>query len=158
MSAARHNLDLIMCRKQTGIAPGRLCASCDGKCPICDSYVRPYTPVRICDECAYGSSSTSGALSSGVSRTMTSSGQNFLSSSARGASNIGGGAAVGSGIVISGRCLICNGPGISDAFYCKSCSRLEKDREGCPKIVNVSAAVKDMFYERKKFVTGSGGA
>ncbi|KAG9461534.1 hypothetical protein GDO78_016482, partial [Eleutherodactylus coqui] len=27
----------------------------DGKCVICDSYVRPCTLVRICDECNYGS-------------------------------------------------------------------------------------------------------
>lgn len=27
----------------------------DGKCPICDSLVRPATLVRICDECNYGS-------------------------------------------------------------------------------------------------------
>lgn len=27
----------------------------DGRCVICDSYVRPATLVRICDECNYGS-------------------------------------------------------------------------------------------------------
>ncbi len=32
-------------------AIGRLCEKCDGKCVICDSYVRPCTLVRICDEC-----------------------------------------------------------------------------------------------------------
>ena len=91
---ARHHPDLIMCRKQPGIAVGRLCEKCeltgkhlgccrwahvppcrarsqqrctsftlptlrcpagDGKCPICDSYVRPATLVRVCDECNYGS-------------------------------------------------------------------------------------------------------
>ena len=46
---------LIMCRKQPGISVGRLCEKCDGKCPICDSYVRPAVLVRICDECNYGS-------------------------------------------------------------------------------------------------------
>lgn len=34
-------------------------ASCrgagDGKCPICDSLVRPAVLVRVCDECNYGS-------------------------------------------------------------------------------------------------------
>ena len=43
-----------MCRKQSGIAIGRLCDKCDGKCPVCDSYVRPSTLVRICDECSFG--------------------------------------------------------------------------------------------------------
>lgn len=50
---------------------------------ICDSYVRPCTLVRICDECNYGS--------------------------------------------YQGRCVICGGPGVSDAYYCKSCTIQEKD-------------------------------
>lgn len=49
-----HYSDLVMCRKQPGIAIGRLCDKCDGKCPVCDSYVRPTTLVRICDECSFG--------------------------------------------------------------------------------------------------------
>ena len=55
----------------------------DGKCVICDSYVRPCTLVRICDECNYGS--------------------------------------------YQGRCTICGGPGVSDAYYCKECTIQEKD-------------------------------
>ena len=27
----------------------------DGKCCICDSYVRPHVLVHICDDCNYGS-------------------------------------------------------------------------------------------------------
>ncbi|KAG6435767.1 hypothetical protein SASPL_100642 [Salvia splendens] len=95
-----------MCRKQPGIAIGRLCEKDDGKCVICDSYVRPCTLVRICDECNYGS--------------------------------------------FQGRCVICGGVGISDAYYCKECTQLEKDRDGCPKIVNLGSAKTDLFYERKK--------
>lgn len=64
-------------------AIGRLCEKCDGKCVICDSYVRPCTLVRICDECNYGS--------------------------------------------YQGRCVICGGPGVSDAYYCKECTVQEKD-------------------------------
>jgi hypothetical protein len=55
----------------------------DGKCVVCDSYVRPATLVRICDECNYGS--------------------------------------------YAGRCVICGGVGISDAYYCKECTVQEKD-------------------------------
>jgi len=43
--------------KNTPTAPtaiGRLCERCDGKCPVCDSHVRPHTLVRICDECNFG--------------------------------------------------------------------------------------------------------
>lgn len=64
-------------------AIGRLCEKDDGKCVICDSYVRPCTLVRICDECNYGS--------------------------------------------YQGRCVICGGPGVSDAYYCKECTIQEKD-------------------------------
>lgn len=65
------------------LAIGRLCEKDDGKCVICDSYVRPCTLVRICDECNYGS--------------------------------------------YQGRCVICGGPGVSDAYYCKECTIQEKD-------------------------------
>ena len=98
---------------------------------MCDSYVRPCTLVRICDECNYGS--------------------------------------------YQGRCTICGGPGVSDAYYCKECTICEKDassvggggdywcpfnldvivlfvqRDGCPKIVNLGSSKTDLFYERKKY-------
>lgn len=86
---------------------------------ICDSYVRPATLVRICDECNYGSYQVSGLL-----------------------------------LIIfrvQGRCLICGGQGTSDAYYCKECTLMEKDRDGCPKIVNLGSAKTDLFYERKKY-------
>lgn len=83
------------------------CATGDGRCPICDSYVRPATLVRICDECNYGS--------------------------------------------YEGRCVICGATGISDAYYCTECTRQEKDRDGCPKIINLGSAKTDLFYERKKY-------
>ncbi|XP_070646588.1 PHD finger-like domain-containing protein 5A isoform X1 [Bos indicus] len=85
---AKHHPDLIFCRKQAGVAIGRLCEKCDGKCVICDSYVRPCTLVRICDECNYGS--------------------------------------------YQGRCVICGGPGVSDAYYCKECTIQEKDTVAPP--------------------------
>ena len=70
------------------LAIGRLCEKCDGRCVICDSYVRPCEQVRICDECNFGKS--------------------------------------------AGRCTICGGPGVSDAYYCKECVIQEKDvRQRC---------------------------
>ena len=63
-----------MCRKQPGIAIGRLCEKCDGKCVICDSFVNPKDIVHICDECNYGS--------------------------------------------FEGRCVVCGGVGVTDAYYC----------------------------------------
>ena len=52
--AAVHQTDLVMCRKLPGVAVGKLCEQCEGKCVICDSYVRPCRLVRVCDECNYG--------------------------------------------------------------------------------------------------------
>jgi PHD finger-like domain-containing protein 5A len=89
-----------MCRKQSGISIGRLCDKCDGKCPVCDSYVRPTTLVRICDECSFGN--------------------------------------------YQNKCVVCGGEGISDAFYCSECTRLEKDRDGCPKIINLGSSRTDV--------------
>ncbi|WFD29070.1 Pre-mRNA-splicing factor ini1 [Malassezia sp. CBS 17886] len=43
---SKHHPDVILCRKLPGIAIGRLCEKCDGKCPICDSYDAYY-----CAEC-----------------------------------------------------------------------------------------------------------
>jgi hypothetical protein len=54
-------------------------------------------------------------------------------------------------ILITGRCVICGGAGISDAYYCKECTIQEKDRDGCPKIVNLGSSKTDLFYERKKY-------
>ncbi|KIH88144.1 hypothetical protein SPBR_07764 [Sporothrix brasiliensis 5110] len=102
---SRHHPDLVMCRKQPGIAVGRVCDKCDGKCPVCDSYVRPTTLVRICDECSFG---------------------NYMN-----------------------KCVVCSGEGISDAFYCFECTRLEKDRDGCPKIINLGSSRTDLFYQKK---------
>ena len=107
VTMSRHHPDLVMCRKQPGISIGRLCDKCDGKCPVCDSYVRPTTLVRICDECAFGN--------------------------------------------YQNKCVVCGGEGISDAFYCFECTRLEKDRDGCPKIINLGSSRTDLFYQKKSF-------
>ncbi|XP_009320940.1 PREDICTED: PHD finger-like domain-containing protein 5A [Pygoscelis adeliae] len=103
----REGFDACVTAASCSSAIGRLCEKCDGKCVICDSYVRPCTLVRICDECNYGS--------------------------------------------YQGRCVICGGPGVSDAYYCKECTIQEKDRDGCPKIVNLGSSKTDLFYERKKY-------
>lgn len=103
---SKHQPDLVMCGKQPGIHTGRLCEKCDGKCPVCDSLVRPTTICRICDECAFGNQ--------------------------------------------AGKCILCGAPGISDAFYCYGCTRLEKDRDGCPNILNVGSSKTDLWYERRK--------
>lgn len=90
------------------------------KSPICDSYVRPAAIVRICDECNFGS--------------------------------------------FGGRCIVCGAPGVSvsfplsplffsltmqDAYYCAECTRLEKDRDGCPKAINLGHTRMDAMFNQK---------
>ena len=50
-----------------------------------------------------------------------------------------------------GRCVVCGNPGVTDAYYCRECVQQEKDRDGCPKIVNLGSTKTDLFYERKKY-------
>ena len=109
-ASPRHHPDILLCRKVPGISVGRLCERCDGKCPLCDSYVRPAAIVRICDECNYGSS--------------------------------------------GGRCVVCGAPGVSDAYYCAECVRLEKDRDGCPKTVNMGISRLDNIFNNRRQQTG----
>lgn len=68
---------------QPSLPPPHSSPTGDGKCVICDSYVRPATLVRVCDECNYGS--------------------------------------------LAGKCVVCGGVGIADAYYCKECTLTEKD-------------------------------
>mmetsp|Transcript_26830 Transcript_26830/g.29915 ORF Transcript_26830/g.29915 Transcript_26830/m.29915 type:complete len:114 (-) Transcript_26830:73-414(-) len=107
--SSKHNPDLIMCGKISGIAIARVGDKYDGQCVgwQCDSFVNPHTIARVCDECNYGAN--------------------------------------------EGRCIITGEPGVSDAYFCSECVKLEKDRDGCPKIINIGSSKKDMFYERKKY-------
>ncbi|SCU88342.1 LAMI_0D09736g1_1 [Lachancea mirantina] len=107
---SRHQLDLVMCLKQPGTFIGKVCDRCDGRCPTCDSYVRPKYKVRICQECAFGANAN--------------------------------------------RCVICGQYGNNDAHYCWECCRLEKNRDGCPKIVNVGSNKLNKHYERKPMDAG----
>jgi PHD finger-like domain-containing protein 5A len=52
---------------------------------------------------------------------------------------------------LKGRCIICNAKGVADAYYCKECVLLEKDRDGCPRVVNIGISRTDKYYERKKY-------
>lgn len=50
-----------------------------------------------------------------------------------------------------GKCIVCGGDGVADAFYCHECTIQEKDRDGCPKVLNVGTAKIDLVFERKKY-------
>jgi PHD finger-like domain-containing protein 5A len=106
--------------------------------PVCDSYVRPETLVRICDECNFG---TYG----GRCIICGSPGKGFPPSPIPPPRLL----------YLLTHCAMCSPflptlSGISDAYYCAECTRLEKDRDGCPKIVNLGASRTDLFYERRR--------
>jgi hypothetical protein len=95
---------------------------------ICDSTVRPETLVRVCDECNFGYHGGSCVICGGLGKSPV-------------------------------FCTVvpCSDPdhsrpstGISDAYYCAECVRLEKDRDGCPKIVNLGTSRTDMAYEKRR--------
>ena len=46
---------------------------------------------------------------------------------------------------------------MTDAYYCRECVKLGKDRDGCPKVVNLGSTKTDLFYERKKVRMDEGG-
>lgn len=105
---SRHQYDLIQCMNQPGSKVGKVCLNCDGRCPVCDSFVKPTEKVRVCQECSL----------------------DFLMT----------------------KCILCGNKfdeGV-DAYYCLECVRLEKHREGCPRIVNVGSSRSDMVFNKKK--------
>ncbi|KAH9967513.1 PHF5-like protein-domain-containing protein [Russula dissimulans] len=115
--------------------------------PVCDSYVRPETLVRICDECNFGtyggrciicgSPGEYFVLSYPIIRLLP----YHLSRSRQCPPSFCFAHIYGFSSSFSG---------ISDAYYCAECTRLEKDRDGCPKIVNLGASRTDLFYERRR--------
>ncbi|CAK7905545.1 pre-mRNA-splicing factor Rds3p [[Candida] anglica] len=105
---SRHQYDLVQCMKQTGPNVGLVCSQCDGKCPVCDSLVKPTTKVRLCSECSFGH--------------------------------------------LAKKCILC-GNGYDEgvaAYYCLECVRSEKDREGCPRIINVGSSRSDMIFNKRR--------
>lgn len=46
-------------------------------------------------------------------------------------------------------CVVCNGEGTTEALYCGNCCLLEKDWDGCPKVINLGISRKDRYYGKK---------
>lgn len=111
LTMSRHQYDLIQCMKQPGKEVGLVCPQCDGRCPICDSYVKANTRVRICQECSFGH--------------------------------------------LQNRCIVCsnflgdNKETGTPAYYCFECVLQEKDREGCPRVINVGSLKSDMISNKR---------
>jgi PHD finger-like domain-containing protein 5A len=54
-----------------------------------------------------------------------------------------------------GRCIICGGNGKHEAFYCAECVMLERDRDGCPRVKNISTQRQDVRNEQKRYAAES---
>ena len=125
-------------------AIGRLCEKCDGKCVICDSYVRPTTPVRVCDECNFGSycgrcviCGAPGSADAFYCKECTQQEKDVRALRARGCG------CAGSHVM----CVRAANLPLSSLLHPSSCAQ----RDGCPKVINVGAARAALYYESKKY-------
>ena len=50
------------------------------------------------------------------------------------------------------RCIICGSVGVTDAYYCRECVLMGKDREGCPKILNLGSTKMDSIYKHRMVI------
>lgn len=50
-----------------------------------------------------------------------------------------------------GRCIVCGGKGVADAYYCKECVLTEKDRDGCPRVINLGSEKTDKYFQKLKY-------
>lgn len=58
----------------------------------------------------------------------------------------------GSGSGSDTLCISCNNKkGVSHAYYCQECTLEEKDRDGCPRILNIGTARIDAYFKQKKY-------
>jgi PHD finger-like domain-containing protein 5A len=48
-----------------------------------------------------------------------------------------------------GKCVLCGAPGVAEAYYCTECCLFEKDRDGCPVIINLGVSKKDLYFDSK---------
>jgi len=140
VTMAKHHPDLVMCRKQPGVAIGRLCEKCKWFCHVnfvfgsetpSDTRVIHAFPLTIFTllgdgKCVICDSFVNPSVLAHVCDEC----------------NYGS---------FEGRCCVCGGVGVTDAYYCRECVQQEKDRDGCPKIVNLGQTKTDLFYERKKY-------
>ena len=110
-------------------SPHLSCAG-DGKCVICDSYVRPKQLVRICDECNYGSYEGRCVICGGIGKSDA----YYCAECVVQEKDVRGSS------FCTSRCLRC------PVLKSEGCAFAWSQRDGCPKVVNVGAARTDMFY------------
>lgn len=137
---AKHHPDLVMCRKQPGIAIGRLCEKCK------------FDRLETCsDIIGTRRLTTAFALLFQLMLLILGDGKCVICDSfvnPHTLVHVCDECNYGS---FEGRCVVCGNPAVTDAYYCRECVQQEKDRDGCPKVVNLGATKTDLFYERKKY-------
>ncbi|QPG73874.1 hypothetical protein FOA43_001189 [Brettanomyces nanus] len=54
------------------------------------------------------------------------------------------------------KCILCGASGgkdgeqLTDAYYCYECCMQGKDRNGCPKILNMGSTRTDMYFQKRR--------
>ena len=51
------------------------------------------------------------------------------------------------------RCIVCGAPAKHVAYYCQNCVLLGKNRDGCPRIINVGLSRSDMYFEKRRSIS-----
>lgn len=111
----KHVSNVYMCRKRTGTHIGMVCHRCDDRCVICDGYAHLESEVHICDDCNFATSEANNTFSGAGGTTKQ-----------------------------RVKCMVCGHMGAENpAMYCAYCVRLEKDRDGCPRVMAVSESRRD---------------
>jgi PHD finger-like domain-containing protein 5A len=141
---AKHHPDLVVCRKQPGVAIGRLCEKCKLQAaqlslPSCMPSPHLTSPYHISFNSLLLAIQCTGDGLCCVCNSFVNP-QKLV--------HICDECNYGS---LEGRCVICGNQGVTDAYYCRECVQLEKDRDGCPKILNLGSTRTDMIYDRKKY-------
>ena len=50
------------------------------------------------------------------------------------------------------KCILCGGKGKHQAKYCEECVKLGRDRDGCPRVINLGMSRADKLFENKRDV------
>ncbi|KAK5962186.1 U2 snRNP complex subunit RDS3 PWA37_000222 [Arxiozyma heterogenica] len=128
---SRHQFDLVMCLRQPGTHIGYLCDKCDGRCPICDSH-----NIKMNNSSSFFSYNS-------IDNNKLTSFQGPLKI-VRICDNCSFGKSKQS-------CIICNNPiATHKAYYCLECIKLEKNKDGCPKILNIGSNKIDRHFDTSK--------
>lgn len=130
---SRHQFDLVMCLRKPGTHIGYLCDKCDGRCPICDSH-----NIKMNIHSSFSSSyNNNNSYGNSVPFQGTLRVVRICDNCSFGKSKQS--------------CIICNNPvATHKAYYCLECIKLEKNKDGCPKILNIGSNKIDKHFDSSR--------